>query len=235
MTNLLVLLYVSLLVCLMGTAVAAFWLGSVPAITNSLVATALASTPLVVPALLGPSSAPVLDAAPALAVWLSAAGLLHTIGMFGPYDSVWWWDHCTHTLSAALLAAVIYAILVVTDPTIALVGSGPVVWIGGTVLCTLALGVVWEFLELLAREIGDREGIDPVLEYYGLRDTVADLAFDVVGAVLVIALDLRVFVSVIERDPAIAKAALALTVATGFLVVGAITVWLERGRRRAVR
>lgn len=231
MSKLLVLLYAALLVCLAVTVIAALWLENVPAFTNAVLATVLAIVPSVAPLPTGAASAPVLGAAPLLSTWIAGAGLVHTVGMFGPYDAVWWWDHLTHTLSATLLAALIYAILLVTEPRIAVVGDGPVVWIGGTLLCTLAFGVVWEFLELLAREIGEQRGIDPVLEYYGLRDTFLDLGFDGVGALIVIAFDLRVFVPIAERDPALLATSLGVSVGIGLLVVAGITFWIERWRR----
>lgn len=235
MTNLLVFLYLGLLACLVGAVIAALLLENVPALTNAAVATLLAIAPSVAVPFFGASIVPALDAAPLLSVWIAGAGLLHVIGMFGPYDSVWWWDHVTHTLSASLLAAVLYAILLVTDPRIAVVGDGPIVLVAGTVLCTIALGIVWEFLELFAREVGEQRGIDAVLEFYGLRDTILDLGFDGVGAAIVIALDLRVFVPLVEHDPALAGTVLAAMVVAGFLAVGAISVWLERRRGGAAQ
>ncbi|GAB3680737.1 hypothetical protein GCM10028857_03850 [Salinarchaeum chitinilyticum] len=230
MTHPLVFLYLGLLACLLGLVIAALRLEDVPALTNAVAATLLAIAPGVAAPLVGASSTPDLSVAPLLSVWIAGAGLVHAIGMFGPYDTVWWWDHVTHTLSASLLAAIIYAIVLVTEPSVAVLGDGRIVLVAGTLLSTLALGVVWEFLELFAREVGEQRGVDAVLEYYGLRDTVLDLGFDGVGATIVIALDLRAFVPVVERDPALAGTALAATVVAGFLAVCAISVWLERRR-----
>jgi hypothetical protein len=53
------------------------------------------------------------------------------------------------------------------------------------VLFTVGLGVFWEVLEFVARELADVVGVEPVLVQYGLADTVVDLVFDMVGAVLV--------------------------------------------------
>ena len=72
-----------------------------------------------------------------------------------------------------------------------------------TVLFTLAVGVFWEFIELAARELGEYVGEPPILEYYGLRDTILDTAFNGVGAVAVVALDVRVSVTVTDRLPRI--------------------------------
>jgi hypothetical protein len=124
-----------------------------------------------------------------LAFWIAVAGLLHALGMLGRYDSVWWWDHLTHTLSAALAAALLYAGLLVVAPAIA---------VAGTVLTIVVLGVLWEAGELFAREVADRYDIEPVLVHYGWRDTALDLLFDVVGAGVVVALDVRLFRPVVE-------------------------------------
>lgn len=110
------------------------------------------------------------------------------------YESTWWWDHLTHTVSGVLVAALIYAGLVVTRPT---TGSGSVA--AATVLFTFAVGVSWELLELVAREVGERYDIEPVLVHYGWRDTAFDLGFDLVGALLVVLLDLRIFVPVVDQ------------------------------------
>jgi len=63
-----------------------------------------------------------------------------------------------------------------------------------TVVLTLAAGVFWELIELIARDVGRRYDVEPVLVHYGRRDTTLDLVFDVVGALLVVGFDVRVFV-----------------------------------------
>lgn len=135
---------------------------------------------------------------PELPLWLAAAGFLHSLGMLGLYESTWWWDHLTHTVSAALVAALIYAGLVVTRPTTG-AGLSPGGIAAATVLFTFAVGVSWELLELVAREVGERYDVEPVLVHYGWRDTAFDLGFDLVGALLVVLLDLRIFVPVVEQ------------------------------------
>lgn len=152
---------------------------------------------------------------PVLPVWLAAAGFLHSLGMLGLYESTWWWDHLTHTVSAALVASLLYAGVIVTLPDIAGIGdsSGIVV----TVVFTFAIGVFWELIELVAREVGERFDIEPVLIHYGWRDTVVDLGFDVGGAFLVIGADLRIFVPLMERFPGVTGAVL---VGSGLIVFG---------------
>lgn len=157
---------------------------------------------------------------PELSLWIAVAGFLHMLGMLGWYDTVWWWDHLTHTLSAALVAALVYASLhtqytlgsQVTDTYVAVF----------TVLFTLGVGVVWEFVELAAREVGEYIGKPPVLEYYGLRDTVLDMVFNGVGAIVVVAFDIRVFVSITEQIPRIME--IVVIGSTILLFVGALSL-----------
>jgi hypothetical protein len=138
---------------------------------------------------------------PLLLAWIAFAGFIHTIGMLGTYDSTWWFDHLAHTVSAALVAALVYAALLVSSPRVGWFDPSIVPVEGLTVVATLAIGVVWELLELVARELGERYGIEPVLVHYGRRDTALDLLFDVVGAVVVVTLDLRPFVPVLGSFP----------------------------------
>ncbi len=153
-----------------------------------------------------------------LPLWMAAAGLLHSVGMLGLYETVWWWDHLTHTVSAALVGALAYAALSVQPPALPL-GPGAL-----TVLFVAAVGVFWELIELVAREAGERFGVEPVLVYYGPTDTAFDLAFDLVGAVLVVTLDLSLFVPVAARNAALAGT--LLTAAALVTVVGSLLMAL---------
>ncbi|MGB9965632.1 hypothetical protein [Halobacterium hubeiense] len=146
--------------------------------------------------------------APELALWAAVAGLLHAIGMLGPYDSVWWWDHLTHALSAALLTALVYAALLVAYGDTA---SSTVV-AGAAVGYTVLAGVCWELGELVARAVADRYDVEPVLVHYGRRDTALDLVFDVVGAVLVVGLDVRLFVDLAATAPTVTRQLLVWSV-----------------------
>jgi hypothetical protein len=179
------------------------------AAVNALVALVVAGLPFVLRATAD------LIVAPTLAVWLAATGLLHAVGMLGPYDSVRWWDTVTHFLSATFVAAVCYAG--------ALVGGVP--WPAvATVLFTFVAGLWWELLELVARELGEAFDVEPVLVHYGRRDTLVDLLVDVVGAIVVVAVDLRAVVPVVERmlvsSPRLLTwSAIAVAVAVGFAVL----------------
>lgn len=143
-----------------------------------------------------------------LPLWIAVAGSLHTIGMTGVYERVWWWDHLTHTVSAGLIGALLYGALLAIDahPQASSIGDATIGIV--TVSLTLLVGVLWEFIELLGRDVAVSFDREPLLVPYGRLDTALDLAFDVVGPVLVIGLDIRVFVPIAEQAPPVTEAVL---------------------------
>ncbi|WP_144906516.1 hypothetical protein [Halobellus captivus] len=122
---------------------------------------------------------------PGLTVIVTLAVFLHAVGMLGLYEDVWWYDHLTHTLSAAIVAAVGYAGTRALDLYSDAVSFPPRFLSLFLLLFTLALGVLWEVLEFLARIGAMSLGVEAVLVQYGLEDTILDLVFDTVGAILV--------------------------------------------------
>lgn len=122
---------------------------------------------------------------PPLVLWITLAIFLHTLGMLGPYQDFWWWDHLTHTLSAMVVATVGYAITRAIDvywEEIRLPSDFLFIYI---ILITLAAGVLWEVLEFVGHELGKLLGGGPLLIQYGVKDTVIDLVFDAIGAIIV--------------------------------------------------
>jgi hypothetical protein len=216
----------SLRIGVFGLLVVAVRRGNTAAAINAFAALVLALAPSIVEVVLEPTPPRSSPFGPVLPVWLGVAGFLHSLGMLGPYDSRWWWDHLTHTVSAALVGALVYAGVVVTLPDTVGTGRSAGV-IAAVVGFTFAIGVFWELVELVARELGELYDIEPVLVHYGWDDTAADLVFDVVGAVLVLAFDLRVFVPVVERFPGVAGAALVGSV--WVVVVGSVAMALVVG------
>jgi len=184
-----------------GAALAGLFTRNLPAIVNGIVSVAASFTPRLVEYWfsLGPGG----DVAfgPELPAWIAVAGFLHMLGMLGVYDSVSWWDHVTHTVSAALVASLVYTGVYTYDSHALGSQLSDVYAAAFTILFTLAVGVFWEFIELAARELGEYVGEPPVLEYYGLRDTALDTLFNGVGAVAVVAFDVRIPVSVTDRLP----------------------------------
>lgn len=132
---------------------------------------------------------------PELYLWLSVAAVIHTIGMYGLYESTRWWDHLAHLISAGFIAAGVYASLIAFDQhtwqSIAIL----------TIVFTFLLGVFWELLEVFTRDVSKALGKEPLLVPYGRWDTTLDLVFDLVAALLVIGLDIRVFVHLATAYP----------------------------------
>ena len=166
---------------------------------------------------LGSASGPGVGVGPALPLWIAVAGFLHSLGMVGLYERLWWWDHLTHTISGMFVAALLYAAFIVVAPRWSVLDFSPATIKILLVISTFWIGVFWELVELLAREIGEMFDIKPLLVHYGWRDTAYDLGFDIVGAVIVVLADIRVFVPITGQSTAITELFL---VATAVITVG---------------
>lgn len=123
-------------------------------------------------------------------VYVGTAMLTHAVGMLGPYDDVWWWDHLTHTLSATILGGAIHTASrqCGRDP-------GPSVLAG-----VFTFGVLWEFLEYVIHLVSRRMGLDPLLVSYGTVDTLLDVVFNLAGALLVIVFGDRFLENFSQKD-----------------------------------
>lgn len=110
-------------------------------------------------------------------LYTGVAMLTHAVGMLGPYDDTWWWDHLTHTHSATLVGGVVH---VVTRRR----GKEPAPRVLGAVF---AAGLGWELIEYAIHTIADALGIEPILMTYGRTDTLFDLCFNGLGALVVLA------------------------------------------------
>lgn len=166
------------------------------AVVNTVAAIAVTATPAAVEFVLHARGIPEASFTPVLTLWIGLASVLHSLGMLGYYESVDWWDHLTHSLSSALATALLYAGLLVVVGPAPDGGTGHLV--AGTIAVILVLSLIWELAELGMRYIGKWYDVEPVLVHYGWRDTGLDLVYDLLGALLVLALDLRLFVPVIE-------------------------------------
>jgi hypothetical protein len=111
-------------------------------------------------------------------LYLNVGMLAHAVGMLGPYDDVWWWDHVTHAYSSTLLGGFVHL-------RARRRGRDPRPHVLGVVLC---VGVLWELMEYAIHGVCRRIGLEPLLIPYGREDTLFDLVFDLLGALLVIAL-----------------------------------------------
>ncbi len=110
-------------------------------------------------------------------IYVETAMLTHSVGMLGPYDDVWWWDHLTHTHSASVVGGVVH---VLSERY----GWNPRPRVVGVIMF---VGIVWELIEYGIHFAAERLGIEPILVQYGTEDTVYDLLFNLVGALLVVA------------------------------------------------
>ncbi|MFC6725672.1 hypothetical protein ACFQE1_15110 [Halobium palmae] len=127
-----------------------------------------------------------------LTLWITSAVFLHALGVVGLpgggasfYQSVWWWDHLTHALSASIVAAVGYTTARAIDEhsdAVHLPGRFMFVFV---LLFVLAFGVLWEVLEFAIGLGAAALGVGSVLTQYGLGDTMLDLLFDTIGGILV--------------------------------------------------
>lgn len=110
-------------------------------------------------------------------LYAGIAMLAHAVGMLGPYDKQGRWDHVTHTLSASLLGGLVHAASRRRgrDPRPRVLAA------------IVVVGILWELLEYAVHAISDRLGLEPVLVPYSARDSLLDLFFNLVGALLVLA------------------------------------------------
>jgi len=127
-----------------------------------------------------------------LTLWITLAVFLHAIGTTGLpgwegglYDSVPWWDNLTHALSASVVAAVGYATARAIDAHSDAVYLPPRFTFVFVLLFVMAFGVLWEVLEFAIGEAATAFGFQAVLIQHGIADSMTDLIFDAVGAVVV--------------------------------------------------
>lgn len=166
-------------VALVGLAVSGLYTNSPKVVTNS--AVALGVTFL--PSLFERNYEVTID--PWLALWVTAAVFLHSLGSWGLYGSIGWWDHVTHALSATLVAGVGYITVRSIDAhhdEISLPREFVFVYI---VCFVIAFGVLWELFEFGLDIVRNRTGLEMPLAQVGLDDTIKDFVFNTIGAVLV--------------------------------------------------
>lgn len=127
-----------------------------------------------------------------LTLWITAAVFLHALGTVGLpggelsfYRSVPGWDHLTHVLSSSVVAAVGYATTLALDRHVDGIDLPPKFMFAFILLFVMAFGVFWEVIEFGLAGLAALAGTDTVLTQYGLRDTMFDLIFDLLGGVIV--------------------------------------------------
>ncbi|ELY64988.1 hypothetical protein [Natrinema versiforme] len=142
------------------------------AVVNAVVGFAATYAPVAVERVFG------LEFRPWQRAYVDVAMLTHAVGMLGPYDDVWWWDHLTHAHSSTLVGGLAFAAARRRDEN-----PRP------RVVATVAVaGCCWELFEYAIHATAKRLGVEPVLVTYGKRDTALDLVFNFVGAAVVLLL-----------------------------------------------
>lgn len=122
---------------------------------------------------------------PWLGLWITLAVTLHTLGSSGLYARLPWWDSLTHAMSASLVAAVGYTAARAVDlhsDEVEIPVRFAFVYI---FVVVLAFGVVWELFEYGLDIVTAQTGVTMPLAQHGLDDTVVDLLYNSVGALVV--------------------------------------------------
>lgn len=122
---------------------------------------------------------------PWLSLWITSAVFLHTLGSAGLYGQIFWWDNLTHAMSASIIAAIGYTTARAIDlhsDDIYIPHEFAFVYI---LVVVLSFGVVWELFEYALDVIAMETGLTMPLAQHGLTDTVRDLVFNAIGALLV--------------------------------------------------
>lgn len=106
---------------------------------------------------------------------------LHTVGLY--YDlyhnpSWWWWDNFTHFLGTAVISLLAFYIVFSLDYIKKIQLSLPFIVIS-TITTAMAIGALWEIGEFHFDAIFGTQAI------IDLADTIHDLEFDFLGAVVV--------------------------------------------------
>ncbi|QLH78585.1 hypothetical protein HZS55_15370 [Halosimplex rubrum] len=125
-----------------------------------------------------------------LTLWITSAVFLHALGTIGTggesfYQSVWWWDHMTHALSSSVIAGVGYATVRALDEHSDQINLPPRFVFVFILLFVLAYGVFWEIIEFTIGYVATLLGTDTILTQYGLEDSLWDLVYNTLGAVVV--------------------------------------------------
>lgn len=122
---------------------------------------------------------------PWLGLWITTAVFLHTLGSAGLYGQIPRWDNLTHAMSATLIAGAGYTAARAIDlhsDEIHVPQRFVFVYI---FVVVLSFGVLWELFEFGLDVVADETGMTMPLAQKGLDDTVRDLMFNSLGALLI--------------------------------------------------
>jgi uncharacterized membrane protein YjdF len=136
---------------------------------------------------------------PWLALWITAAVFLHTLGSSGLYAHIEWWDHVTHALSASLIAGAGYTVARAIDLHHDEISIPREVTFAYLFIVVLSFGVVWELFEFALDVISQATGLQMPLAQHGLDDTVKDFMYNSLGALVVAVFGQAHLVGVADR------------------------------------
>jgi hypothetical protein len=167
--------------------VTGFWIGSLSMVVNSTIGLLVSQLPALFKRRYG------FTMNVGLVLWITVPMVLHALGtvplpgldFLTPYQAVWWWDHLTHALSSSLVAGVGYATARALDVHTDAVNFPPKFLFVYLLIFMMAFGVVWELYEFYVTIAAQLLGVPGILTQYGLEDTVLDLTYDLLGALLV--------------------------------------------------
>lgn len=112
--------------------------------------------------------------------WIVLALFLHVIGGFSNfYNTVPGWDHLTHVMSASLIGALGFVVVVTVDKYVDSIHLPRGFLAVIIVLLTMAVGVIWEIMEFA------NDSLLHTKLQYGLSDTMLDLFFDGVAGFII--------------------------------------------------
>ena len=120
-----------------------------------------------------------------LVLWISTAVFLHALGTAYLYDETFWWHNVTHTVSGSLVAAIGYATFRGIDEYTNAVRFPSRFMFVLILLFVMSVGVLWEIMEFATDRLMLALGAEPVLAQYGLDDTMTDMLFNTIGAIIV--------------------------------------------------
>ncbi|ELZ06809.1 hypothetical protein [Natrialba aegyptia] len=122
---------------------------------------------------------------PELVLWITGAVFLHALGSAGLYGFLGPWDSLTHAVSASIVAGTGYTVVRAIDLYTDDIYLPPRMLFVFILLFVLAFGVIWELMEFALGFFADWFGSEVVLAQHGITDTIGDLFYDLVGAIVV--------------------------------------------------
>ncbi|MFB6131962.1 MAG: hypothetical protein ABEJ44_00975 [Halanaeroarchaeum sp.] len=153
--------------------------GHPKAISNGAIALAITF----VPAVLERNYSLPLD--PWLALWLTVAVFLHSMGSAGLYGRLGWWDNLTHSMSATIVAGAGYTVARAVDLHSDDVFVPRRFFSIYVFIVVLSFGVLWELFEFALDIVSTSTGLTMPLAQHGIDDTVTDLLYNSLGASIV--------------------------------------------------